>query len=50
MLLEFPQHPLCDPDCGGLPNIKVGQADDSSSISQPEKGSPAWDELNKLNL
>ena len=26
MLLEFPQHPLCKPDCGGLKGIKDWQS------------------------
>jgi uncharacterized protein len=50
MLLEFPQHPLCNPECGGLPNQNIGAAQNTSSTGQPEKGSPAWDELNKLKL
>ncbi|HEU6447199.1 MAG TPA: YceD family protein [Verrucomicrobiae bacterium] len=42
ILLEFPQHPLCKPDCGGLKEIKKarGRQDKSS----------AWAELNKLKL
>jgi len=50
MLLEFPQHPLCDPECQGLPQTAVGRAKNTSSIGQPESGSPAWNELNKLKL
>ena len=50
MLLEFPQHPLCDPDCHGLPGLSPGEADGASSTGQPEKGSPAWNELNKLKF
>lgn len=50
MLLEFPQHPLCDPDCHGLPGLSPGGADGTSSTGQPEKGSPAWNELNKLKF
>ncbi len=41
MLLEFPQHPLCSPDCAGLK--KNGR-------SQAQTGRSAWDELNKLKL
>ena len=47
MLLEFPQHPLCQADCAGLkkktksPKAKVGN----------EKNKPsAWAELDKLKL
>ena len=45
MLLEFPQHPLCKPDCGGLKkdqSPKTGGKDDSKSS--------AWAELDKLKL
>jgi uncharacterized protein len=49
ILLAFPQHPLCDPECGGLPKAYFGKARDAGS-SQPERGSPAWAELNKLKL
>jgi uncharacterized protein len=45
MLIEFPQHPLCQPECGGLKKkSKVRAADD-----QNEKPSP-WTELDKLEL
>ena len=49
ILLEFPQHPLCEPDCRGLPQSTVGKARNTSS-SQPREGSSAWDELNKLKF
>ena len=41
ILLEFPQHPLCESDCAGLPNRLEEKVRD---------GSPAWSELNKLKL
>ncbi len=45
MLVEFPQHPLCKPECGGLKKkSKVRAADDKN-----EKPSP-WTELDKLEL
>jgi uncharacterized protein len=45
MVIEFPQHPLCKPECGGLKKkSKVRAADD-----QNEKPSP-WMELDKLEL
>jgi uncharacterized protein len=50
ILLEFPQHPLCDPECSGLPKTTVGQAKDSGGASQPGAGSSAWAELNKLKF
>ncbi len=50
ILLEFPQHPLCDPECRGLPKSYLGKAKNTSGTGQPETGSPAWDELNKLKF
>lgn len=41
MLLEFPQHPVCEPDCAGLSKKRRGDAKTSP---------PAWNELDKLNL
>jgi uncharacterized metal-binding protein YceD (DUF177 family) len=43
MLLEFPQHPLCKTDCGGLKKSAKKPA------VKPENQS-AWAELNKLKL
>ena len=45
MLLEFPQHPLCKPDCGGL-KTKTGKARKTAAGSPPA----AWAELDKLKL
>ena len=45
MLLEFPQHPLCKPDCGGL---KKSQAQKTGGKDKSE--SAAWAELDKLKL
>ncbi len=50
MLLEFPQHPLCDPECVGLQKAFIGKPQNTSSPGRSEKGSPAWDELNKLKF
>jgi len=50
ILLEFPQHPLCEPDCRGLRSASAGKAKTSSSLGNPEPGSPAWNELNKLKF
>ena len=49
ILLEFPRHPLCKPECSGLigllPNsMNPGGQDES------EKTLPAWDELDKLKF
>ena len=50
ILLEFPQHPLCDPECRGLPKTTVGKEKDSGGAGKPEAGSSAWAELNKLKF
>ena len=51
ILLEFPQHPLCERDCRGLRSAGVGKSSESpSKRGQPEQGSPAWNELNKLKF
>ena len=49
ILLAFPQHPLCDPQCGGLPAYHR-RTKRTSSTGQTDHGSPAWDELNKLKF
>ena len=48
ILLAFPQHPLCAPECRGLPAF--GRRAKHSSSGQPGYGSPAWNELNKLKF
>ncbi len=45
ILLEFPPHPLCKPDCGGL-----GRGPAPKSGGRGEMVSPAWSELDKLKL
>ena len=45
MLIEFPQHPLCKRDCGGL---KKNRAQTTGGKDQSE--SSAWAELDKLKL
>ena len=50
ILLEFPRHPLCNPECRGLPGTSVGEARSASGAGTTEVGSPAWAELNKLKL
>jgi uncharacterized protein len=49
ILLEFPQHPLCDPECRGLPETISGKPKRTSGVGN-EEGSSAWAELNKLKL
>ena len=48
ILLGFPQHPLCKPDCGGLKQAGVGKA--RKIIGKDESKPSAWAELNKLKL
>jgi uncharacterized metal-binding protein YceD (DUF177 family) len=43
MLLEFPQHPLCQMDCGGLRKSEKKPAAKQDAQS-------TWAELNKLKL
>jgi uncharacterized protein len=50
ILLEFPQHPLCDAECRGLPHPSSGKATKPQTAGQPENGSAAWSELNKLKF
>ena len=45
MLIEFPQHPLCKPECAGLiKKTKVHKA------GMEEKEPSPWTELDKLKL
>ena len=48
ILLGFPQHPLCRPDCGGLKKASVGKA--RNIVVKDESKPTAWAELNKLKL
>lgn len=47
MLIEFPQHPLCKPECAGLKKKSgVRKSDELKNIEKPS----AWTELDKLKL
>jgi uncharacterized protein len=50
ILLEFPQHPLCDPECRGLPKTTVGKAKNTSGEDDANGKSSPWSELNKLKF
>ena len=50
ILLEFPQHPLCETDCRGLPKTSVGKVKKPSSAGQTKEASSAWAALDKLKL
>jgi uncharacterized protein len=47
MLIEFPQHPLCKPECAGLKKKSgVRKPDELKELEKPS----AWTELDKLKL
>jgi uncharacterized metal-binding protein YceD (DUF177 family) len=48
ILLGFPQHPLCRPDCDGLKKASVGKALKTAGMKESKPS--AWAELNKLKL
>jgi uncharacterized protein len=50
ILLEFPQHPLCEPECRGLPKTLAGKTMKAGAANQTGPSSSAWAELNKLKL
>jgi uncharacterized metal-binding protein YceD (DUF177 family) len=49
ILLEFPQHPLCETDCRGLP-VKEGKAKKATKTGDSIQEPSAWSELDKLKL
>ncbi len=50
ILLEFPQHPLCETNCRGLPKTTVGQARKTSGCGPTTQKLSAWAELDKLKF
>jgi len=50
ILLEFPQHPLCESGCRGLPKTSVGKIKQPSNAGQSEEKPSAWAALDKLKL
>jgi len=50
ILLAFPQHPLCERECRGLPKQEPGKAKASGGGGPTEASSSAWAELNKLKF
>ena len=50
ILLAFPQHPLCESECGGLKNQPATAGKDSNGHDPGDKTTSAWAELNKLKL
>ena len=49
ILLEFPQHPLCEADCRGLLK-KTGKATKTSNAVDSEGKPSVWTELDKLKF
>lgn len=49
ILLAFPQHPVCKPECGGLQGASAGKAKKPNGATAGLPSS-ALDELNKLKL
>jgi uncharacterized protein len=50
ILLEFPQHPLCEANCGGLPKTYLGKPRKTSEAARREDAASAWGELDKLKF
>ena len=50
ILLAFPQHPLCKPDCGGLPKTSAGRGKQTGKNGESEPVPSAWAALDKLKL
>ena len=50
IVLAFPQHPLCEPECRGLMVVSPNGARTLSGASVTSDRSSAWAELNKLKL
>jgi uncharacterized metal-binding protein YceD (DUF177 family) len=48
ILLSFPQHPLCEPECKGLRKAPTEQIDGARQA--PDVSSATWAELNKLKF
>ena len=50
ILLEFPQHPLCEAECRGLPANETGKAKKTTKPGEPGQKPSAWAELDKLKF
>jgi uncharacterized protein len=50
ILLEFPQHPLCKAECGGLPKKPSSKAAKTGGMGRESVVLSDWAELNKLKL
>lgn len=50
IVLAFPQHPLCRPDCSGLAGPQTRPGKKSEPATEPGAGSSTWSALDKLKL
>ena len=50
IVLAFPQHPLCEPDCSGLVKTQKKPEKGSGAATKPDSPSSAWSALDKLKL
>lgn len=50
ILLEFPRHPLCKPECSGLSKKAIVKTKKTGGAGQTKEISSAWAELNKLKF
>ncbi len=50
ILLGLPQHPLCRPECGGLPRKTTGKTKKTGRAGAGKDAASAWNELNKLKF
>ena len=50
MVLAFPQHPLCKPDCSGLAKTQQKPEKGPGAAAKSESASSAWSALDKLKL
>jgi len=51
IVLAFPQHPLCESECNGLPGLHASD-EGAQSVEQTPAKAPGsiWDQLDKLKL
>jgi uncharacterized metal-binding protein YceD (DUF177 family) len=50
IVLAFPQHPLCRPDCSGLAGIQKKTEKSPGTAAKADPAAAAWAELDKLKL
>ena len=50
VVLAFPQHPLCEPECSGLPTPKPGGYSVSGTDSEGGESASQWAALDQLKL